>query len=189
MKMRCVLPTALVLLIAFGLSAQAPAQTPVKLDPWTGLRFLLGSWKAKTTGGVAEAQASASYSFRLELRDHVLARHSRSGACASPEDFDCQHSDLFYIYPTGNGQTLEAIYFDNEGHVIHYDVSTPKAGTVVFLSNAAQPGPQYRLSYELVNGIMSGEFQLRMPGQTDFTSYLEWSGKRRQRGKKWEKWR
>jgi hypothetical protein len=41
----------------------------------------------------------------------------------------------------------------------------------------------------LVNGIMSGEFQLRMPGQTDFTSYLEWSGKRRQRGKKWEKWR
>ena len=119
---------------------------------------------------MAQAQASVSYSFRLELRDRVLARHSRSGACASPEDFDCQHSD---IYPSGNGQALEAIYFDNEGHVTHYDVSTPKAGTAVFLSNVVQPGPQYRLSYELVNGVMSGEFQLRMPGQTEYTSYLD----------------
>jgi len=181
--MRFVLPVAMVLLAACGLSAQAPvqtpAQTPAKPDPWAGLRFLLGSWEAKTTGGVAQAQASAGYSFRLELRDHVLARHSRSGACTAPDDFDCQHNDLLYIYPAANGQTLVAIYFDNEGHVIRYDVSSPKAGTVVFLSDAAQPGPQYRLSYELADGALSGKFELKMPGQTDFMSYLEWSGKRR----------
>jgi len=90
--MRFVLPVAMVLLAACGLSAQAPvqtpAQTPAKPDPWAGLRFLIGSWEAKTTGGVAQAQASAGYSFRLELRDHVLARHSRSGACTAPDDFD-----------------------------------------------------------------------------------------------------
>ena len=74
---------------------------------------------------------------------------------------------------------LQAIYFDNEGHVIHFDVSTPKPNSVVFLSDPAQPGPQYRLSYELVEGVMSGKFELKMPGQPDFTSYLEWSGKRR----------
>ena len=159
--------------------APAPAKAPAKADPWTGLRFLLGTWEAKTTGGVAQAQASAGYAFRLELRDHLLARHSRTGTCAAPDDFDCQHSDLLYIYPAAAGQAFEAIYFDNEGHVLHYAVSIPKPGTAVFLSDAAQPGPQYRLSYTYLDGVMSGQFEMKMPAQADFTSYLEWSGKLR----------
>jgi hypothetical protein len=182
MKSRLFLLAALALLTTCGVSAQTQAKPPApaaaKTDPWVSFRFLLGSWEAKTTGGVAQAQASASYAFRLELRDHVLARHSSIGSCNSPDDFDCRHSDLLYLYGAGNGPTLQAIYFDNEGHVIHYDVTTPKAGSVVFLSQAAQPGPQYRLSYELVEGTMNGKFELRMPGQADFMTYLEWSGKR-----------
>jgi hypothetical protein len=178
-------------LAAVALTAQPPAKPPaqpapaltaqplVNTDPWVGVRFLIGSWEAKTTGGVAQAQASAGYAFRLELRDHILARHTRSGSCIAPDDFDCQHSDLLYIYPGGNGFALQAIYFDNEGHVIRYDLSTPKPNAVVFLSDPAQPGPQYRLSYELLEGVMNGKFELKMPGQADFTSYLEWSGKRR----------
>jgi hypothetical protein len=158
--------------------SQPPAKSPAKADPWAGLRFLLGSWEAKTTGGVAQAHVSAGYSFRLELRDHLLARHSRTGVCSAPDDFDCQHSDLLYIYPSGNGSAFEAIYFDNEGHVIHYGVTTPKPGTVVFLSDPAQPGPQYRLSYTFLDGVMSGQFELKMPSQAEFASYLEWSGKR-----------
>jgi hypothetical protein len=159
-------------------SAQTPAKSPAKANPWAGFRFLLGSWEAKTTGGVAQAQASAGYSFRMELRDHLMARHSRSGACSAPDDFDCQHSDLLYIYPASNGSAFEAIYFDNEGHVIRFDVTTPKPGTVLFLCAPAQPGPQYRLSYTFLDGVMSGQFEMKMPGQTEFTSYLEWSGKR-----------
>ncbi|MGO9319159.1 MAG: hypothetical protein ACLPXT_08455 [Terracidiphilus sp.] len=159
-------------------SAQNPAKSPVKADPWAALRFLLGTWEAKTIGGVAQAQASAGYAFRLELRDHILARHSRSGACSAPDDFDCQHSDLLYIYPAATGQAFEAIYFDNEGHVIHYGITTPKPGTAVFLSDPAQTGPQYRLSYTFLNEVMSGQFEMKMPGQADFISYLEWSGKR-----------
>jgi hypothetical protein len=202
MKKRTVLLAVMALLTVCSVSAQAPtpppaqtpakpsaqtpaptstqlsAPTPSKADPWAGIRFLIGSWEAKTTGGVAQAQASAGYSFRLELRDHIMARHSRSGACSAPDDFDCQHSDLLYIYPTGNGSAFEAIYFDNEGHVIHYGVTTPKPGTVVFLSDPAQPGLQYRLSYTFLDGVMRGQFELKMQGQTDFTSYLEWNGKR-----------
>jgi hypothetical protein len=174
MKRRFALLASMALLTACVLGAQTPAPA----DPWAGLRFLLGSWEAKATGGMAQAQASAAYAFRLELRDHVLARHSSGGACIGLEDFDCQHVDLLYVYPAGNGQTLEANYFDNEGHVIHYDVSTPKPGTVVFLSDASQPGLQFRLSYELVEGVMTGKFQIQMPGQTEFASYLAWSGKR-----------
>jgi hypothetical protein len=190
MKRRIALSAALALLTACGVSAQTstqppapasaqtPAKSPAKDDPWAGIRFLLGSWEAKTTGGVAQAQASAGYAFRLELRDHVLARHSRSGSCSASDDFDCLHSDLLYVYPASTGAALEAIYFDNEGHIIHYAVSTPKPGTVVFLSDPVQPGPQYRLSYTFLAGVMSGQFEMKTPGQTEFTSYLEWSGKR-----------
>jgi len=198
MKRCIVLCAAMALLTACGVAAQTPApppaptpakpsaqspaptavKSPAKVDPWAGLRFLVGSWESKTTGGVAQAQASAGYAFRLELRDRILARHSRSGACSAPDDFNCQHSDLHYIYPTGTGSAFEAIYFDNEGHVIHYGVTIPKPGTVVLLSDPAQPGPQYRLTYTFLEGLMSGQFELKMTGQTDFTSYLEWSGKR-----------
>jgi len=165
MKRRIALSAALALLTACAVSAQTstqppapasaqtPAKSPAKADSWAGIRFLLGSWKAKTTGGVAQAQVSASY-------------------------FDCQHSDLLYVYPASTGAALEAIYFDNEGHIIHYAVSTPKPGTVVFLSDPAQPGPQYRLSYTFLAGVMSGQFEMKMPSQTEFTSYLEWNGKR-----------
>lgn len=171
---RFVISAAMILMVVCNSAAQVPA----KADPWAGLRFLLGSWDAKTTGGMAQAQASSGYAFRLELRDHVLARHSRSGACKGPPDFDCLHGDLLYVYPEGPGPALKAIYFDNEGHVIHYDVSTPKPGSVVFLSDASQPGPQFRLSYELADGVMTGKFELKAPGQGDFMSYLEWSGRR-----------
>jgi uncharacterized protein YaiE (UPF0345 family) len=43
---------------------------------------------------------------------------------------------------------LKAIYFDNEGHVV----------------------------YELNAAVMSGKFQMKMPGQPDWKTYLEWSG-------------
>lgn len=71
---------------------------------------------------------------------------------------------------------MKAIYFDNEGHVIHYDVSAPNPTTAIFLSEAPHPGPQFRLVYELKGSIMSGQFQMRMSGQNEWKSYLEWSG-------------
>jgi hypothetical protein len=189
MKWRFALLAAVPLLTACALSAQtppapptpspAPAAAAAKPDPWAALRFLVGTWEAKTTGGVAQAQASSTYAFRLELRDHVMERHSSTGACGGPDEFDCRHSDLLYIYPGTNEQGFQAIFFDNEGHVIHYDVSSSKAGEVVFLSDSAQPGPQFRLTYELVDDVMTGKFELKAPGQADFMSYLEWSGKRK----------
>ncbi len=164
------------LVFLFVCGGTVPAQTAAAPDPWAGLRFLVGTWEAKTTGGNAHAQGTGSYTFRLELRDHVLARHSHYASCKGPEDFNCEHGDLLYIYPDGRGQALRAIYFDNEGHVIHYAVSAPRPGRVELLSDGSQPGPQFRLTYELNGDVMAGKFQMRMPGQGEFATYLEWSG-------------
>ena len=148
-------------------------------DAWKQLRFLIGTWDAKTVGGSAGAAGSGTYSFQLELRDRILARHTSSAGCKGPTSFDCEHGDLLYVYQDAAGQPYRAIYFDNEGHVIHYDVSIPSSSSVVFLSSPSQPGPQYRLSYELKGATMFGKFQMRAPGQAEFVSYLEWSGEKK----------
>jgi len=169
---------AAALFCGIALAPQMPAQ-PTTTDPWQPWRFLLGTWGAKTQGGSAGAAAAGTYTFQLELRNHVLARHSSNAGCKGPADFDCDHGDLLYLYQDAAGQPLKAIYFDNEGHVIHYDVATPAANTVVLVSAASESGPQYRLTYELKGSVMAGRFQLRLPGQSEFRSYLEWSGERK----------
>jgi hypothetical protein len=145
-------------------------------DPWTALAFLEGTWAAHTQGGSAEAQSNGTYTFKSELKHHVLVRRSESAACKGPADYDCEHSDVLYVYRDAENQLLKAIYFDNEGHVIHYGVSTPDSNTAMFVSDAAPSGPQFRLVYELKDAVMSGKFQMRMPGQAEWKSYLEWSG-------------
>ena len=168
-----------IFLCVLGPYARDVSAAESTVDMWQSLRFLVGTWEAKTQGGSANATASGTYTFQPELRNHILARHSGSELCKGPADYNCEHGDLLYVYQEASGRPYKAIYFDNEGHVIHYDVSVPSATSVIFLSDPALPGPQFRLSYEL-NGLnMSGKFQLRMPGKADFKSYLEWSGARK----------
>lgn len=146
-------------------------------DPWMALAFLEGTWNAHTRAGFAGAQSNGTYSFKPELKHHVLVRSSEAyAACKGPANFDCKHSDMLYVYEEAGNQPLKAIYFDNEGHVIHYTVATPNSNTAVFISDASPSGPQYRLVYDLKDLVMSGKFQMRVPGQAEWKSYLEWSG-------------
>jgi hypothetical protein len=147
--------------IAFLCLASSFAQnsTTDASTPWKSLQFLIGTWEAKAQGGTAGASVLGTYTFRTELSDHILARHSSN----------------LYVYQNGDG-AYKAIYFDSEGHAIHYDVTTPAENSAVFLSGSSQSGPQFRLTYELKNSVMYGKFQMRMPGQAEFKSYLEWGG-------------
>jgi hypothetical protein len=172
---------AITLLLAVSLSAaaQTPAQTPPAPDPFKALSFLEQNWEANTNG-YGGVKSTGTYTFRRELGGHILSRRSTSDvACKGPADFDCGHGDMLYVYLDGPAQQLKAIYFDNEGHVIHYDVSTPTPSSVVFLSEPAGPGPQFRLTYEVKDALLLGKFQSRMPGQSEWKSYLEWSGPKR----------
>ena len=168
------------LLVAVSIAAPASlaqSPSPAVHDPWQPFAFLIGTWEAETSGGTAAAKVIGLYSFAPELNNHILARHSGNANCKAPASFDCEHSDLLYLYP--QGPSIKAIYFDNEGHVIHYGVTTPTATSAIFLSDPAIPGPQFRLVYERKDSILSGKFQMRMPGQSEFDSYLEWSGSKK----------
>jgi hypothetical protein len=163
-------------LFAFNVLQSDPVISATAEDPWKALTFLEGTWDARTQSGSAGAQVSGTYTFKAELKHHVLARHSEPADCKGPKAFDCKHSDLLYVYEEAQGQPLKAIYLDNEGHVIHYVVSTPDRTTALFVSEASPSGPQFQLVYQLKDAVMSGKFQMRMPGQADWRSYLEWSG-------------
>jgi hypothetical protein len=157
--------------------AQNSRAVSAPTDPWKALEFLEGSWDAHAQAGSAKAQVSGAYSFKPELKHHVLVRRSDNSAdCKGPASFDCEHSDMLYIYQEAENRPLNAIYFDNEGHVIHYSVSTPDSNTAIFISESSSSGPQFRLAYELKDAVMWGKFQMRMPGQTQWKSYLEWNG-------------
>jgi hypothetical protein len=157
----------------------AQNQLPTGKDQWNSLSYLEGTWDARTQGEASGVAAAGTYSFKKELGGHILARHTSAAGCKGPADFNCEHSDLLYIYQDTPDQPLKAIYFDNEGHVIHYRVSTPAPGSAIFISDPAVPGPQYQLVYELTGAVMSGKFQMRMPGKAEWTSYLEWSGSKK----------
>jgi hypothetical protein len=173
MKRLCI---ALFMCCSLPLMAQTAANAAP--DPWKALSFLEGTWDAIAHGNPGVA-TSGLYTFQRELNGHIMARHTTSDpGCKGRASFDCAHGDLLYIFQDAPGQPLRAIYFDNEGHVIHYDISTPEPNCVVFLSEAGS-GPQFRLVYELKAAVMTGKFQMRMPGQSEWNSYLEWSGGKR----------
>jgi len=154
-------------------SVCAMAQNSHDATDWKPLAFLIGSWQAKPTGN--NVQGSGTYSFQPEMRGHFLVRHSETESCKGPADYDCQHQDILYVYQEP-GPIYKAIYFDNEGHVIHYTVTTPVPLSAVFLSDESTNAPQFRLSYQLTGATMNGKFEIKPPGQAQFQTYLEWSG-------------
>lgn len=140
---------------------------------WDKLKFLVGEWDARTdAGGSAGAASTGAYTFRIEQNGELLVRETvAAGACQGPGDFNCRHTDLLYVYPS-NGE-FRAAYFDNEGHQIDYTVRVPAPNTAVFMN------PQFRLTYELKDGVMRGRFEFK--AGTDYRPYLIWSGGQRGR--------
>lgn len=81
------------------------------------------------------------------------------------------------------GQTeLRAIYFDNEGHTIHYTVEPSANGnSVQFVSDAVASQPSYRLTYSKAgdDGVAI-RFEIAPPGAAGkFSTYIEAKARRK----------
>jgi len=86
------------------------------------------------------------------------------------------YSDILYIYKASADQPYRAIFFDTEGHVLQYEISTPAPNKAVFVSDGSVPGPRFQLTYELVGGTMSGKFEMLPPGGGAARQLSAWSG-------------
>jgi hypothetical protein len=129
----------LLLLTASHLAAQPE-------DPWKPVQFLSGEWVGDTPGAC---------SFAFDLGRKILVRKSFSESPAG------RHEDLMVLYLE---KELKAIYFDNEGHVIHYTVESGP-DWVRFVNE------QYRLTYRKDGDKLAMDFDIAPPGKP-FSNYL-----------------
>ena len=155
--------------------AQTPATKP-PADPLQKIAFLLGRWDAE--GGGQIGTGMGAFSFEAELDRHIVVRRNYAqydnGAAAGT-----RHDDLLIVYLERPGEGPHAIYFDSEGHVIHYGVTVPKPDSVVFESDQSQPGPRYRLSYALEHSKLKGTFEIADSAAAPYKTYLSWKSSKK----------
>jgi len=151
-----------------------PAAEPPELKPFG---FLVGEWVASGSGQPGASSGIAV--FARGLQDQVILRNSYAEYPPADGRPASRHDDLMVIYGV-SGVGARADYYDNEGHVIRYILTSPAPGQAVFLSEANDGGPRFRLSYTLeANGVLKGEFAVAPPGaQRPFRPYLTWESRK-----------
>ena len=164
---------AWILCAAFFMAQPAQMKGSNPAD-WEGWKFLLGQWVGEGSG--QPGQGSGGFTFVLDLQGKVLVRKNHADYPATKDRPAFTHGDLMVIYHEAEGSPARAIYFDNEGHVIHYDVSFSEDGsTWVFLSDPTPSAPRYRLTYtKEKTGMLGIKFEIAPPGKPEaFSTYIE----------------
>lgn len=157
-------------------AAEAPApllpaeRAPTVFAPaWDAL---VGRWLGEGEAAGAKGVKGAA-SFAYELDGRVLTRRNVSDAPPANGHAGLHHEDLMTIYPAPDGLHAEAMYYDNEGHVIHYAITwASDARSLVLLSFPEEGAPRFRLTWKLV-GIdrLAMDFDVAPPGSVEFRSY------------------
>ncbi len=150
------------------------AAEPVELQPFA---FLIGEWPASGSGQAGAGSGTAVFS--RSLQDRVILRTSYAEDPPADGKVGSRHDDLMIIY-VGPGGGVRADYHDNEGHIIRYSGGSPATGEAVFLSEATESEPRFRLSYRLEpDGALAGEFAISPPGASAaFRPYLAWRSRK-----------
>ncbi len=143
-------------------AAQAAASHAVK-DTWAPLRFLVGEWVGEGSGKPGEGLGG--FTFAPELGGKVLVRKNWSSFPPKPGEMEgTRHEDLMVVFPAGGA--LKATYWDNEGHVIQYTVTT-EADRAIFESDEAPGAPRFKLVYEAQKDKrVKIQFLVAPPGKT-----------------------
>jgi hypothetical protein len=168
------LSLALFAIVSVCNSAIASARQAAKPPDWEAWQFLLGEWEGK--GGGAPGQGAGGFTFALDLQKRILVRRNRSDYPATSNQPAFSHEDLMVIYQEADKPAARAIYFDNEGHVIHYSVEfSPDQNSLVFLSEASPSAPQFRLTYnKAARNSLAIKFEIASPGAPGkFSTYLQ----------------
>jgi hypothetical protein len=141
-------------LLLLGFATCLSAQTP---DPWKQLQFLTGEWVGEGSGSPGDGAGGCSFDFDLQRKVMI-----RKNYAVYPT---FRHDDLMVVYLDPESKAVKAIYFDNEGHVIHYTVE-PGPDSVKFVSE------QYRMTYRKTgDNKLSLDFDMAPPGKP-FSNYI-----------------
>ena len=138
---------------------------------WDALRTLEGRWIGEGGGATA-----GEFSFTPEVQGSVLVRRSFAQYAATKDRPAYRHDDLMVIYGAAEPR---AVFFDNEGHVIHYRIQA--AGeAILFISDPEPSAPRFRLTYTRTTADrLKLKFEIAPPGKPDaFSPYIEATARR-----------
>ncbi len=169
---------ALINLFLF-LSVSLNAQQVQKTKNWDHWKFLLGEWVGEGGGNVA-GQGTGESKFYFDLDDNILIRESYADFPASKDRPAYKHRDRMIIYQQASA--TRAIYFDNEGHVINYEIKfSDDFNTITFLSELIPGAPRFRLIYtKQKDDRIELDFEIAPPNKPDsFSQYLSAISKRK----------
>jgi hypothetical protein len=141
---------------------------------WDKWQNYIGDWIGEGSG--IPGQGGGTFSFTLDLDKNVLIRKSHS-EYPSTEGIVQKHDDLMVIYLDINKNPSKAIYFDNEGHTINYQISYVDQ-KIILTSEKVPNNPVFRLVYSMLdNESCNTRFEISQDGE-QFTPYIQGNSKR-----------
>lgn len=100
-----------------------------------------GSTQALTAGNWRSSKPSVA-----SIRKNAIVRGKRPGTVTITATYGSLSATASLTVPQDN--SLRAIFFDGEGHVIRYAATVPPGGnSLQFLSDAAPAGTRCRMTY------------------------------------------
>jgi hypothetical protein len=144
---------------ALAASSGRAQQAPAAADPWTAVRFLLGSWEGTSSGQPGSARVRREY--RFALRDQFIEeRHTSTYAPQEKNPKGEVHEHTSYISYDRARKALVLRQFHVERFVIQY-VQEPgsSADKLAFLSEAMENTPAGWRARESYTVIGPDEFE------------------------------
>jgi len=144
---------------------------------WEKWQYMLGEWKGEGSGQPGEG--SGMFTLKPKLEGNILERKGRTEIAATATRPASLHEDVMIIYKNREGNPVKSIYFDNESHVINYDI-TYSENKITMTSEANPAMPRFRLIYEkLDDKLLNIRFEIAMPNAPEeFKMYLEGKSKK-----------
>jgi hypothetical protein len=158
-------------LVVFVSSVIFPQAIKKDID-WKQWHFIIGEWIGE--GGGTVGQGTGSFTFDFDLQKRVLVRKSVANFPATKDRPAFSHNDLMVIYKEPSNAT-NAMYFDDEGHVIKYSVNfSDDQSSIIFISVPEPNEPIYRQTYIKINNQkLNIKFEIAQPtSPSSFTTYL-----------------
>src|SRR5271169_1759634 len=139
-------------------------------EPWKPFQFIIGDWVGKGSGKPGESDGEFSLKPDLDRKILVRRNHNEYPARAG-QSKGSVHDDLMIIYPPQGAGPYRAEYFDSEGHVLHYVISSSE-NALVFVSDGPASVPRFRLTYKKKSeNTLQIDFAMAPPNQ-DFHPYV-----------------
>jgi hypothetical protein len=164
--------------ILFVLFAQ-PLFAQENSNGWEKWQYLLGEWTGDGSG--QPGAGAGSFTLKTKLGGSILERKGKTEIEATATSPALIHEDVMIIYKNREGNPVKSIYFDNENHVINYEI-TYSDKKIIMTSEINQAMPRFRLIYEMLeNNLMNTRFEIAMPNAPeDFKMYLEGKSRKKE---------